>query len=254
MKLFRIVSTIAVLCLASAPALAQKIVVPQVVIVDQPGLVIIRATEIDADDCRWYTKGHTALQQFPPDVVPQKLGVFLGFCSAPGSYKVGVVVAKAVDGKAKISDPSDVTVIVGGGPVPPVPPIPPPVPPVPPVPPPPVPPPVDPLSKSLQDAYTAEVDPQKATFKSTLAEVLNNVVPVAKASGKITKAGDLQMVVKKSCDLAIGETSIPKVRAAVGAYLVMTLGTDPAKVADATFWALAASEYSKVAAYLKAVK
>ncbi len=124
------------LALLAAPASAgaQSITVPATVTVEEPGLVVIRATAIDADDVRWYSIG-PGMQTFPPDVVAPKPGVYLGFAMRPGIYKVGVIVAKDVGGKAVLGQPQVVVVTVKGDPVPPGPdPKPDPKPPVPPSP------------------------------------------------------------------------------------------------------------------------
>lgn len=76
---------------------------------------------MNADDVRWWTKG--GVQVFPSDILQPPLGVFAGMVMAPGTYKIGVVAAKAVDGKAVISQPAEVTIVVEG--VQPLPPIPP---------------------------------------------------------------------------------------------------------------------------------
>lgn len=124
------------LILIAAPLWGQSITVPPTVNVPQPGLVVIRASTLDADDVRWWSRD---IQAFPADVVPSKPGVFLGFVIQPGVYKVGVICAKSVAGKAVISQPQEIEVTVGGTPpIPPVPPVPP-VPPTPPTPPSPIP-------------------------------------------------------------------------------------------------------------------
>ncbi len=109
-----------------------SITVPSTVQVDVPGLIVVRATALDADDTRWWVYG-SGIQTFPPDVVAPKPGVFLGLALQPGVYKVGVICAKAIGGKAVLSIPSDVVITVGT-PTPPIPPTPP-TPPTPPLPP-----------------------------------------------------------------------------------------------------------------------
>ncbi len=113
--------------------------------------------------------------------------------------------------------------------------------------------PISPLQKSLQDAYTVDLDPNKATNTAKLADVLANVVAPAKASGKMVTTADLQHLVKSSVDLAIGPMAIPGVRAAVGAALLPDLGKTPVPVSDA-FWTKAAADYAAVATALKGVK
>lgn len=108
------------LCVLALPVLAaaQSITVPAAVTVEEPGLVVIRATALDADDVRWYSIG-PGMQTFPPDVVKPVPGVYLGFALRPGVYKVGVIVAKDVGGKAVLGQPQVVVVTVKGDPIPP---------------------------------------------------------------------------------------------------------------------------------------
>ncbi len=120
----KILSAFLFLTLAiAAPAAAQSVKVPAAVTVDEPGLVVVRATEFDADDLHWYAVG-PGLQSFPPDLVPPKLGAYMGFAMKAGVYKIGVIPAKDVNGKAKIGVPQYVVVTVGK-PSPPDPPNPP---------------------------------------------------------------------------------------------------------------------------------
>ncbi len=135
-------------------------------------------------------------------------------------------------------------------------PIPPPVDPVDPDPKPPAPiPPVpSPLQKTLQAAYSLEVDPAKATQLAKLAATLSTVVDVNKATGKIKTEKDMQIAVKAANDSCIGPNALPKVRAAIGAYLVPILGTNPNAPADAAFWTAARDEYATIAAALKGLK
>ena len=90
---------------------AQSITLPDKVQIDTPGLVVIRATNLDADDVRWFATN--GLQTFPPDVLKPQPGVFCGFALQPGTYKIGALAAKAVGGKAVMSLPSYCTVTVG---------------------------------------------------------------------------------------------------------------------------------------------
>jgi hypothetical protein len=118
--------------MAIRPVAAQSIEVPSEVKVDMPGLVVVRATKMDADDVRWYPVGSPKLQTFPSDVLAVKPGTFVGITTQPGVYKIGVIAAKDVAGKAKMSEPVYITITVGTPvPIPPTPPGPGPVPPTP---------------------------------------------------------------------------------------------------------------------------
>jgi len=67
---------------------------------------------MDADDVRWWCND-AALQTFPPDVIPPKLGVFMGFTVKEGVYRVSCVPAKNVGGKAVIGSVATCEVTVG---------------------------------------------------------------------------------------------------------------------------------------------
>lgn len=117
------------LLILAVPAMVfgQTIEVPDKVQVDGPGYVIIRSTKIDADDVRWYSIGKPEIQILPPDVFKPPVGVFVGQAPATGTYKIGVITAKAIkfgdSYKAVMGVPQIITITVGApGPIPPDPP------------------------------------------------------------------------------------------------------------------------------------
>lgn len=131
-------------------------------------------------------------------------------------------------------------------------PLPPPIPPGPLPPEPPVP---SKLTKELQAAYVIDLDPYKTTNTPKLANILGGIVPLARsATPPIVTAKQFQTFVKSKTDAEIGERGIPKVRAAVGAYLVTVLPIASTATADEAYWAKAASEYGYVSLALKGVK
>lgn len=91
---------------------AQSVTLPATVQVEQPGLVVVRATALDGDDVRWFVVGG-GLQVFPPDVIAPKPGTFAGFAMKEGTYKLGALAAKCVGGKAVMSAPAYCTITVG---------------------------------------------------------------------------------------------------------------------------------------------
>ena len=130
--------------------------------------------------------------------------------------------------------------------------------PTPPAPTPPMPPPVaDPLTLALRAAYAGDPDPDKARLVPVLADVLGGVVAAARASGTVTKTTELEAVVHRAADFAVGKGRVAGVRLAVGAYLATTElprpGAEAAPMTDA-IWATAAAEYAKVSAAIKGVK
>lgn len=124
----------------------------------------------------------------------------------------------------------------------------PPIPPVPPGPPLPL-----GLQKAMQDAYTLETDPKRADNVKWLATLFDSMDTVRK-SGKITTAKGLQDFEKQATDIGIGPLAIPKVRAAVGAYLVTVLSKNLNTPADDAYWNKAIAEYGNVSAALKGVR
>lgn len=98
---------------------AQTVTIPDKLAIPKKGLVVIRATAMDADDVRWWSHGDT-IQVFPSDIVKVPPGVFMGFVSEDGVYRVSCIPAKAVMGKAVIGQVQTCEVTVGT-PAPPVP-------------------------------------------------------------------------------------------------------------------------------------
>lgn len=226
------------LLLLPSLALSQTVTAPDKVTVETPGLVVIRATSFDADDLHWYAVG-PGLQTFPPDVVPPKLGVFLGFAMREGTYKLGVIPAKDVNGKAKIGMPVYVTVVVGGG-----------GPPTPPDPPkPPVPPPTDPLAAALSAAYAKETDPNKADHAATLATLFRQGITLSADSAIKTNKQWLDKLHGAAEILMPG--GLPVLRRAVADYLNTVLPRDPNGAIDRNLFSITARN---VAAVLEGLK
>lgn len=136
-----------VLLILASLSQAQSITIPATVQVNQcPGLVVVRASVIDADDVYWYVVSGS-IQSFPADVVQPKLGTYCGFVAQPGTYVIGVIPAKAISGRAVIGTPQMVTVTVTGpSPAP------------------------SSLTMAIQQAYATETDPAKATQAKALAD------------------------------------------------------------------------------------
>lgn len=184
------------LLLIAAPAWGQSIGVPATVQIDQPGMIVIRATEFDCDATAWWS--HGGIQQFPPDVLTPKPGVFVGFCSAPGVYKIGVIAAKSVNGKAVLSLPQTIIVTVGG---------------VPPVPTPsPVPSPTDPLTAQIEAAYTADPSPTKA---ADLVKLAATYTAMAAQIAGISTGNTLFTVMQAARNAQIG-TRLAGIRGVLG--------------------------------------
>lgn len=223
------IASLFVLVFLAGPVAAQSITIPTTVQVDAPGLIVIRATAIDADDARFYPLS-PGIQTFPPDVIPPNPKVFLGLALAPGTYKIGVVPAKDVGGKAKIGD-AQVCVVTVGTPTPPTPPVPP-APPTPPA----------ALVQAIQTAYTLDkaTDASAATNLANLAKVYAYLASSA-GIGNVTTVNDWSQAVKAGQDyatsLGVLTTTLPNVQAAVGAAFVTAVpsaasGSGPISAAD----------------------
>lgn len=109
------------------------------------------------------------------------------------------------------------------------------------------------LQASLQAAYAADTDPQKAAHVAALADLLGAIVGTAKASGTVNKASDLQNAVHNAINLAIGANGLPEVRKVGTAYLMTKMPTTDQPMSDA-IWATAATEYGNLSVALKGVK
>lgn len=128
---------------------------------------------------------------------------------------------------------------------------PPPVP-VPPAPTP-TPAPTDPLVESLQAAYAADTDPQKAAHVPALAGVLPQVVANAKATGKLVNLSDLEAYAHGYVDTVLGAGTLPAVRKAGSAYVASKMPAVDGPLNDALY-ATAAAAYGDVAKALGNVR
>lgn len=225
-----------------AKVAAQSISVPATVAIEQPGLVIIRATAIDADSVRWWSHS-PGLQTFPPDVVNPGPGIYLGFALQPGTYTIGVIAAKDVGGKAVMSLPQRVTVMVGGSP---------PAPPIPPAPvPPPSPPiPVDALAAQIQSAYTADPSTTKAADVHALAGIYSSLAATISTVSTVT---DLFAAMQTPRIAQIGDR-LPAIRALIGTDLSHFLPADPAAALTSATQATVALQLNRYALLLKGMK
>lgn len=125
----------------------------------------------------------------------------------------------------------------------------------PPVPPSPPPAPIaTPLMIALQAAYALDTDSNKAASVASLSQLIVSIVPIAKASGQVTKAADFQASLHSAATLAIGATAIPKTRAAVGAYISSQLPTSPSWPVDAAYWDSATNACNALTEAFKGVK
>lgn len=224
------------LFLLATPAFSQSITVPEKVQVDTPGLIVIRATNLDADDVKWWSVG-SGIQTFPPDVVVPKAGVYLGLALQPGTYKVGVVCAKVVNGKAVMSLPQYVVVTVGT-PTPPIPPTPPA--------------PTDPLTQALQSAYNKDVDADRAKSLAFLQLAYATMATQASTRTDNTNATFVAWMksVVEAPGVGLTVNQLRNLRTAVATELQSAWGTNPAPLTAAN----AAAELTKISNALKGVQ
>lgn len=218
--------------LAAGVARSQSITIPATVQVDAPGLIVIRATASDLEDARWYPLS-PGIQTFPPDVIPPNPKVFLGLALTPGVYKIGVVPAKDVNGKAKIGDAQICTVTVGTPP------------------PGPGPGPGPSPALDLSAAWAQETDPAKLGQAVLLAQLYTYMASSA-GLGNVTTVTDWSQASKllQSQGKSLGiNRKLPVVQAAVAKAFVAavpaaTSGSGPISAADrsaaTTFFGVAA--------------
>jgi hypothetical protein len=118
-----------------------------------------------------------------------------------------------------------------------------PAPPTPPTPPTPT----DPLAAAIQTAYAADPDPAKAMHTATLASVFSKIVPATRAAGAAKTVADVDSIVQAATVNAIGKGSLPKVGAAIGAYLNAKLPTARTTPMTDQLWMQTDAEFNNVA-------
>lgn len=151
----------------------------------------------------------------------------------PGRYRFAAVGALA-DEQAR----QDFVVLVGEsppGPTPPVPPIPP-----------------DPFVATLQAAYGADGDPDKAKHKTNLTALYRQGAELA---GKPTVAtwGDLFKAMKSAADMLGIAGKLAGVQSTIQSRLKANVPTQPGLALDAAGRALAAKEFQAIAAALEGI-
>jgi hypothetical protein len=199
---------------------AQSVVVPPTITVPQPGLVIVTPTSVDADSVAWLALD-SGLQLIPSNLLADSK-IAVGMAMQTGSYRLMVVCAKAVSGKAAISQPIIVTVVVGApGPTP--------------VPPTPVPPtPTDPLAVAVTAAYAQETDPSKAQWVAALAKVYRQGATTAGGSAAMPIGTLYKGMQTYATSLGLAG-QLQKVDAAIQAELLKLPIPDPTKNPTLTF-------------------
>ena len=226
-----------VLLAAAASVRAQNIKLPATVNVPGPGFVIIKPDSVDADAVIYFSLD-PGLSVVPPDFQlkdPTKGGFFT---MANGIYRVKAVAAKAVQGKAVFSDPSDCVVTVG-----------------PPTPPPPPPPP-DAFTQAVQAAYAQETSPSKAQQAAYLASVYRGASSLLTPG---TTAGTLYQQLSSAIHnptLGIPAGSLPAVSKVIGNDLDATIAGKPGPVSVNTPVPIdqARAAFAKYAAALSTLK
>lgn len=159
----------------------------------------------------------------------------------PGTYTVRII---ASGNKGELSEPV-ACVITVGTPVPPVPPTPP-TPPVPPIP-------TDPLTQSLQAAYTTEADPQKAAKKDLLHSLYQVASQTTVNDPSLATTADLLAKMQAARKALLADQDLLATRQAVEGYLNSKLPKDPASL-DLATRQLVGAEFQKVATALGNIK
>ena len=158
----------------------------------------------------------------------------LTFTAPPGTYKIKLRLIRLTDGKTT-AEVARSTVVIGT-PTPPAPPTPPT--------------PTDPLTVSLQSAYTLDTDAQKATYKASLAALYRNSATAVNDPNTKTYA-DLFAVLSKATATLMPAGSLANTRKAIGIELNVVLGTNAGATVDK---AATLAEFAKIAQALDAVK
>lgn len=235
------------------PAFGQSVTLPSEIKGAVGAWIIIAPEKIDGGEPKY--RIDAGLQEvrldllLPADMLVKLKGKVVT-ANVPGIYKV-----ESWNAKADVASLISTCMVIVGTPQP-LPPNNPPPAIIPPVTPPVTPPAPIPsaLQQSLQVAYDTELDPKKSANTGALADLFGSVVAMAKASGTVKTHKDFQTKIKAATDLAIGPAAIPKVRTAVGAFLVTVLPTDPFGPADDAYWSSAAIDYKAVSDALNGVK
>jgi hypothetical protein len=157
------------------------------------------------------------------------------FAKKPGRYRI---VAVAARGSAPVLAECKVT--VKGGPTPP--------------PPGPDPVPVDPLTRTLQQAYNADASTQDKPGKlRKLQAIMAEASSLARQTSVIDSTAQLAAAVRKLADAEVGVNTFTPVRNAVGAHLNAEIGTRDVKLTAELRDKISAA-YAKVANSLKDVQ
>ena len=110
--------------------------------------------------------------------------------------------------------------------------------------------PVDEFAKAIQDAYTAELSPDKAKHVAALASLYRAAAVTTVIDPTVKTYGDLFADLKTASRTLLPESAIPGMRKVVGARLNLTMS----KAADPVNRDQTAAEFVKVAAALGGVK
>lgn len=113
--------------------------------------------------------------------------------------------------------------------------------------------PADPFAKSVQDAWGQETDPNRVAQAQQLAALYKEAEATANDAGLMT-LNDLYATLQAASAKLLPTAALPKVRAAVAAYLSAQLGTAPATPLDASLRAKAVAAFAAAAAALGGLK
>jgi hypothetical protein len=182
------------------------------------------------------------------DIKIKKYANTVVFTGPPGDYKVRVLSQRVKDGKIITDESSAVVTILP----PPGPPPPPPPPPGPPVPPPPAP--DAELAKLLADAFAKDTDTDKVTNKGKLASLYRAAASTTVNDTGLTTVKDIDAVIRKTSQDAIGLLTVPNLRDAIGAWLSKQLPTKKETPLDDSLRQKYRAAYTALADSLEKVK
>lgn len=190
---------------AAQAAPAQSVKLPAEVRGQPAAFVVVRA-ETDCAELRWVPMD-PGLSLLPPELLKDSRSAVV--MAPAGRYRLLGYGAKG----DRASEPAVCIILIGDAP----PPGPGPAPPSPP----------DAFTKSLQDAYAAEADPQKATHKARLAELYRQAGQTTVHDAALRTAGALFDKLTAARKALLPDTALVGVRQVVARELTATMPARP---------------------------
>jgi hypothetical protein len=212
---------------------------PPTVTMTTPGLFVLRPIAVSGDAVS-YTTVDNGVQLIPSDLLKDST-VACGIVLQPGTYRIRAIVAKNVNGVAKLSPFYETTIQLG--------PVTPPQPPVPPVPPQPA----DPFTVSVANAYSTDADAKKAEYAAWAASVYLGAPSLIGQPNVKTYADLLAAITNGLHNTSMGfpKGSIPKTLGVIAADENKIFGTNGNAPIDPVVATAALKKYAAALSTLK---